>query len=185
MPDTADQISETLQIEPPILETPIEPPILETEKKMVRPRGPYKKRSQDGPKIKEDASQNQEAGPDQEAPPKLEVEELWSPKKEKAAREAGKKATMMLINFPGLYNPELIPSTDHEKAAALAFMEAGGEYFVSQKLGDLPPGMAFAMAGLAYYAVLLTAERNRGIIKGTWAKLKGAWAWYKAKRSVK
>jgi hypothetical protein len=161
-------------------ENPPAPSPQTTEKKFVKKRGPYNKnreKEQEAPKSAED----QHEAPPQAGP----MPELFSPKQEKAAREAGKKAILMLINFPGLYNPDLIPKSEDEVRAAAAFMEAGGEYFVSQKLGDLPPGMALAMAGLGYYVVLLAAERNKGFIKETWAKAKGAWAWWRAKRSVK
>lgn len=154
-----------------------------SETKTVKKRGPYKKRTEKEREETEESSNDQTEGEDQGLPP---FAALWGPRQEKAAREAGRKSVQMLINFPGLYDPDLLPRAGEvTEKAAIAFMEAGGEYFVSRKMGDMPPGMAFAFAGMGYYAVLLSQERNKGIIKQTWGKIKGAWAWWRAKRSVK
>lgn len=186
MPETLEEIQqetpESFEAAPPISkkdpERVDEPP---TEKKVVKKRGPYKKtreRDEEGetipPRETEEAASHGLGS----------IPEFFSPKQEKAAREAGRKAVQMLINFPGLYNPDLLPRDGEPTAtAAIAFMEAGGEYFVSQKYGDLPPGMAFALAGIGYYAVLLSQERNRGFLKESWSKMKAAWAWWKARRA--
>jgi hypothetical protein len=154
-----------------------------SETKTVKKRGPYKKRGETERDENHGVRTEETEGEDQGLPP---FAALWGPRQEKAAREAGRKSVQMLINFPGLYNPDLLPlAGESTEKAAIAFMEAGGEYFVSRKMGDMPPGMAFAMAGMGYYAVLLSQERNRGFMKETWAKIKGAWAWWRAKRSVK